>query len=109
MNSNHRQGKRSDMTAIAVTVIAVVVMFAGQAVPAQAQTPTVLYSFAGFNGDACSPRGNIVQGRDGNMYGGGAAACGAPAAARSTRFLRREWRARFSASRGNGSIVVALG
>jgi uncharacterized repeat protein (TIGR03803 family) len=26
--------------------------------------------------DACAPRGNIVQGRDGNMYGGGAA-CGA--------------------------------
>ncbi|MGB9205551.1 MAG: choice-of-anchor tandem repeat GloVer-containing protein [Terriglobales bacterium] len=64
------------MTAIAVIVIAVVVMFAAAAVPAQAQTPTVLYRFAGFNGDACSPRGNIVQGRDGNMYGGGAAACG---------------------------------
>jgi uncharacterized repeat protein (TIGR03803 family) len=64
------------MTAIAVIVIAVVVMFAAAAVPAQAQTPTVLYRFAGFNGDACSPRGNVVQGRDGNMYGGGAAACG---------------------------------
>jgi uncharacterized repeat protein (TIGR03803 family) len=65
------------MTAIAVAVIAVVVMLVGAAVPAQAQTPTVLYRFAGFSGDACSPRGNIVQGRDGNMYGGGASCAAA--------------------------------
>ncbi|MFI5118499.1 MAG: choice-of-anchor tandem repeat GloVer-containing protein, partial [Terriglobales bacterium] len=64
------------MTAIRLAMLAAVVMFAGAAVPAQAQTPTVLYRFAGFNGDACATRGNIVQGRDGNMYGGGAAACG---------------------------------
>jgi uncharacterized repeat protein (TIGR03803 family) len=74
MNSNHSQGRRSGMTAIAVAVIAVVVMFAGAAVPAQAQTPTLLYTFMQTT-DACAPRGNIVQGRDGNMYGGGAA-CG---------------------------------
>jgi uncharacterized repeat protein (TIGR03803 family) len=65
------------MTAIAVAVIAVVVMFVGAAVPAQAQTPTVRYRFAGFNADVCSPRGNIVQGRDGNMYGGGASCAAA--------------------------------
>lgn len=76
MNSNHRQGRRSGMTAIAVTVIAVVVMFAGAAVPAQAQTPTVLHTFPLALTDACKPEGNIVQGRDGNMYGDGAA-CGA--------------------------------
>ena len=75
MNSNHRQGRRSGMTAIAVTVIAVVVMFAGAAVPAQAQTPTVLHTFTIGSTDACKPEGNIVQGRDGNMYGGGAV-CG---------------------------------
>jgi uncharacterized repeat protein (TIGR03803 family) len=75
MNSNHRQGRRSGMTAIAVTVVAVVVMFAGAAVPAQAQTPTLLYTFPTTT-DACGPLGNIVQGRDGNMYGGGSA-CGA--------------------------------
>src|SRR6266849_1274274 len=75
MKSNHRQGRRSDMTAIAVTVVAVLVMFAGVAVPAQAQTPTLLYTFMQTT-DACAPRGNIVQGRDGNMYGGGAS-CGA--------------------------------
>src|SRR5260370_699545 len=55
--------------------IALLFVFAG-VLPAQAQTPTVLYRFAGFNGDACVTKGNIVQGRDGNMYGGGAAACG---------------------------------
>jgi uncharacterized repeat protein (TIGR03803 family) len=76
MNSNHRQGRVSDLTAIAITVIAVVVMFAAAAVPAQAQTPTVLYTFPGFNGDACSPLGNIVQGRDGYMYGGGGSCAG---------------------------------
>ncbi|MFI5118721.1 MAG: choice-of-anchor tandem repeat GloVer-containing protein, partial [Terriglobales bacterium] len=63
------------MTAIAVTVVAVLVMFAGMAVPAQAQTPTLLYTFMQTT-DACAPRGNVVQGRDGNMYGGGAS-CGA--------------------------------
>ncbi|MBZ5614164.1 MAG: IPT/TIG domain-containing protein [Acidobacteriia bacterium] len=63
------------MTAIAVTVVAVLVMFAGAAVPAQAQTPTLLYTFMQTT-EACAPRGNIVQGRDGNMYGGGAS-CGA--------------------------------
>jgi uncharacterized repeat protein (TIGR03803 family) len=72
MNSNHRQGRRSDMTAIAVIVVAVLVMFAGVAVPAQAQTPTVLYNFVNGSSDAASPAGNIVQGRDGNMYGVGA-------------------------------------
>ncbi|HEX9111946.1 MAG TPA: choice-of-anchor tandem repeat GloVer-containing protein, partial [Terriglobales bacterium] len=76
MNSHHRQGKHTGMIAMALTMLAAVIMSAGAAVPAQAQTPTVLYRFAGFNGDACATRGNIVQGRDGNMYGGGAAACG---------------------------------
>src|SRR6266852_4298443 len=75
MKSNHRQGKRSGMMAMWLTMLAAVVLFAGVAVPAQAQTPTLLYTFMQTT-DACAPRGNIVQGRDGNMYGGGAA-CGA--------------------------------
>jgi uncharacterized repeat protein (TIGR03803 family) len=76
MNSNHRQGRRSGMTATRLAMLAAVVMFAAAAVPAQAQTPTVLHTFLLFPTDACSPEGNIVQGRDGNMYGGGAV-CGA--------------------------------
>ena len=76
MKWNHRQGRRSSMTAIAVTVIAAVVMFAAAAVPAQTQTPTVLHTFLLFPTDACYTEGNIVQGRDGNMYGDGAV-CGA--------------------------------
>jgi uncharacterized repeat protein (TIGR03803 family) len=75
MKSNHYQGQSSGVIAMALTLLAVVVIFAG-AVPAQAQTPTVLHSFNLGTLDACAPRGNIVQGRDGNMYGGGAA-CGA--------------------------------
>ena len=76
MHSNHRQGRRSGMTAIRLAMLAAVVMFAAAAVPAQAQTPTVLHTFPLALTDACKPEGNIVQGRDGNMYGDGAV-CGA--------------------------------
>jgi uncharacterized repeat protein (TIGR03803 family) len=76
MKSNHRQDERSRMIAMALTMVAGIIMSAGVAVPAQAQTPTVLHSFNDGILDACAPRGNIVQGRDGNMYGGGGA-CGA--------------------------------
>jgi uncharacterized repeat protein (TIGR03803 family) len=75
MNSLYRQGKRSRRMAMVFTLLSAVVI-AGVAVPAQAQTPTVLHTFMQTTTDACAPRGNIVQGRDGNMYGGGAS-CGA--------------------------------
>jgi uncharacterized repeat protein (TIGR03803 family) len=71
MKSNQRQGKLSGMMAVALTMLAVVVIFAGAAVPAQAQTPTTLHSFQQVPTDACEPEDNIVQGRDGNMYGVG--------------------------------------
>jgi uncharacterized repeat protein (TIGR03803 family) len=69
MKSNYRQGTYSGMTAMLLTVFAVVVIFAGAAVPAHAQTPTTLHSFLNGSTDACGPENNIVQGRDGNMYG----------------------------------------
>jgi len=69
MKSNHRQGNRSGIMAMLLILLAAVVMFAGAAVPAQAQTPTVIYNFPAFNGDACLPEGALVQGRDGYMYG----------------------------------------
>ncbi len=60
--------------------IALLFVFAG-ALPAQAQTPTVLHDFTNNLTDACFPEGTIVQGRDGNMYGigvdGGFNGCGA--------------------------------
>src|ERR1700680_2962520 len=71
MKSNHRQGNRSGMMAMLVAVHAAIVMLAGAAVPAQAQTPTTLHSFKNVSTDACEPEDNIVQGRDGNMYGVG--------------------------------------
>jgi hypothetical protein len=71
MKSNHGQGKRSGMMAMLLIVLAAIVMFAGAAVPAQAQTPTTLHSFQQVSTDACEPEDNIVQGRDGNMYGVG--------------------------------------
>jgi uncharacterized repeat protein (TIGR03803 family) len=71
MKSNHRQGNRSGMMAMLLIMLAAVVMFAGASVPAQAQTPTVLHTFEIVSTDACEPEDNIVQGRDGNMYGVG--------------------------------------
>jgi uncharacterized repeat protein (TIGR03803 family) len=71
MKSHHRQGHRSGMAAMLLVVLAAVVMFAGATVPAQAQTPTTLHGFQDVPTDACEPVNNIVQGRDGNMYGMG--------------------------------------
>ncbi len=75
MKSNYRQGKVPSMMAMLLTMLAVVVIFAGAAVPAHAQTPTTLHSFVQSSTDACEPEDNIVQGRDGNMYGVGVS-CG---------------------------------
>jgi uncharacterized repeat protein (TIGR03803 family) len=75
MYSDHGQGKNSGAAAMLFTMLATLIMTAGTVIPAHAQTPTLLYTFTPTT-DACAPRGNIVQGRDGNMYGGGAA-CGA--------------------------------
>jgi len=69
MKSNYYPGNPSGMMAIFLTMLAVVVMFAGAATPAQAQTPTTLHGFLDVPTDACQTEGNIVQGRDGNMYG----------------------------------------
>ena len=59
----------------AVTVLAAIFFVAASANPARAQTPTTLHSFQGGSTDACEPEDNIVQGRDGNMYGVGVS-CG---------------------------------
>src|SRR4029077_4471493 len=75
MKSNYRQGKVPGMMAMLLTLLAVVVMFGGVAIPAQAQTPTTLHAFQQGQTDACEPEDNIVQGRDGNMYGVGVS-CG---------------------------------
>jgi uncharacterized repeat protein (TIGR03803 family) len=75
MKSNNRPGKCSSMTVTWATLVAAVVMSTGAAVPAHAQTPTTLHSFVEGSTDACEPEDNIVQGRDGNMYGVGVS-CG---------------------------------
>jgi len=72
MNRNHYQDPSSRST-LALILLTLLFVCAG-VVPAQTQTPTVLHTFMQTK-DACAPRGNIVQGRDGNMYGGGGA-CG---------------------------------
>jgi uncharacterized repeat protein (TIGR03803 family) len=75
MKSNYRQGKGPSMTVLLLTILAAVVAFAGSATPSQAQTPTTLHAFPLGSIDACEPEDNIVQGRDGNMYGVGVS-CG---------------------------------
>ena len=57
---------------ITVALTNLVFFAAGVAVPSRAQTPTVLYNFLNGKSDAAFPMGNIVQGRDGFMYGVGA-------------------------------------
>jgi uncharacterized repeat protein (TIGR03803 family) len=47
MNSIYRKGKHSGVAAIALAMLAAVVLLAATAIPAQAQTETVLYSFKG--------------------------------------------------------------
>jgi len=59
-------------SAAAVALTLLTLLFSFAAVPTQAQTPTTLYSFVNGPSDAAGPTGNIVQGRDGNIYGVGA-------------------------------------
>ena len=65
MKSTSQLSKRT----AAVTLTFLVLFLAGVVVPAQAQTPTVLYNFLNGASDGAFPAGNIVQGRDGFMYG----------------------------------------
>ncbi|MGA7079527.1 MAG: choice-of-anchor tandem repeat GloVer-containing protein [Terriglobales bacterium] len=69
MKSNHRQPKHSDIAAMLLTMFVAVVMFAGVAVPAQAQTFTSLYSFQGTASNYGAYPQGLVQGTDGNLYG----------------------------------------
>lgn len=80
MNHSRRQVQAHPVTtktaaAVALSLLSLLFLFVAAAIPAQAQTPTVLHIFMQTSTDACAPRGNIVQGRDGHMYGGGGA-CG---------------------------------
>ena len=69
MNSIYWQGKHSGMAAIALTMLAAVVLLAGIAIPAQAQTYTPLYSFGAVDSSQNGPNGQLALGRDGNLYG----------------------------------------
>src|SRR6266700_387605 len=71
MNRNSFQVRTLSAVASVLAAIAVIIAVAG-VVPVKAQTPTTLYNFANGTSDAAGPTGNIVQGRDGNMYGVGA-------------------------------------
>ena len=57
------------MAALAVTMLAVVVIGTGLAVPAQSQTYTPLYNFGVVDSSQNGPYGQLALGRDGNYYG----------------------------------------
>ena len=76
MNRYSDQVKPQNTAAIACALLSLLIVLAAAAVPVTAQTPKVLHTFMQTTTDACAPRGNIVQGRDGNMYGGGGACAG---------------------------------
>ncbi|MGA2966117.1 MAG: choice-of-anchor tandem repeat GloVer-containing protein, partial [Terriglobales bacterium] len=69
MNSIYRQMKHLGMAAIALTMLAAVVLLAGMARPAQAQTYTPLYAFGAVDSTQNGPNGQLALGRDGNFYG----------------------------------------
>src|SRR5271165_2704241 len=82
MNSIYRQVKYAGMAAVALTMLVAVVLMAGTAIPAQAQTETVFYSFGGTPSggpDGAYPQsGPLLKGT--TLYGtasqGGSAGCG---------------------------------
>jgi uncharacterized repeat protein (TIGR03803 family) len=82
MNSIYRQVKHSSVAAIALTMLSAVILLAGIAIPAQAQTETVFYSFQGSPSggpDGAYPQsGPLLVGT--TLYGtasqGGSAGCG---------------------------------
>ena len=71
---NSLQGKtkiKSRTAAFLLSVLGLIILFAGVAVPAHAQTVTTLYNFSpnGSNTAPTFPQGTMAQGRDGNLYG----------------------------------------
>ena len=70
-DSQQRKTQVETMSAAAVAFTMFILLFSFATVPAQAQTPTVVYNFPAYGGDTCLPEGALVQGRDGNMYGTG--------------------------------------
>jgi len=70
MNSLYGKTKmKSGTAAIALTVLTLVALFAGVAIPAQGQTVTTLYNFGAVTGDPTYTAGTMAQGRDGEFYG----------------------------------------
>ena len=69
MNLIYRQVKNAGGPAIALSMLAAVMLLAGTAIPAQAQTYTPLYAFGAIDSTQNGPNGQLALGRDGNFYG----------------------------------------
>jgi uncharacterized repeat protein (TIGR03803 family) len=69
MKSSHYQAKQSYAAAMLLTMLVAIVMFAGVAVPAQAQTFNVLYAFEGEGENEGQAPWGLVQGTNGYLYG----------------------------------------
>lgn len=77
----HKARMQSRTAAVAHTVLTLVALFVGMAIPAQAQvpTPTTLCAVETAPTDAASSYGAIALGRDRNLYGMGIARGADPA------------------------------
>ena len=57
------------MRILRIPLVIVLVVVAGRAFDASAQTETNVYSFVGYPTDGLNPAAGLVQGSDGNFYG----------------------------------------
>jgi uncharacterized repeat protein (TIGR03803 family) len=69
MKSNDRQARHSGTAAMLLTMLVTATMFAGIALPAQAQTFTLLYSFQGTASNYGAYPLGMVQSTNGYLYG----------------------------------------
>src|ERR1017187_9344508 len=59
----------NNMKILRIPLVIVLVVVAGRAFDASAQTETNVYSFVGYPTDGLNPAAGLVQGSDGNFYG----------------------------------------
>ena len=108
MNCNGQQVRAANAAAVVSTLLTLLFVFAEAAVPAQAQTPTVLHHLHADDRRLRSPRQHRARPRRQYVRGWRRPA-EATAPARSTRYLRLERKACFSASRSNGPYCGGAG
>jgi uncharacterized repeat protein (TIGR03803 family) len=67
--SDEKERRGKTMKILRIPLVIVLVVLAGRAFNAGAQTETILYSFGSSPTDGVNPEAGLVQGSDGNFYG----------------------------------------